>query len=146
MRIPATLVILGEPIEITTESGDTWEFAKNKFYLSCSMSGRELWIIPQPQKPKLAKTVPAKAARLFKRFAGWSTDWAARFEVSEFSRLAMGRAVSIAYRSSKWSGKPTGYIHTFDYKTKIEVDNKKLPGLWRLSGSKLLVKAVGITG
>jgi len=146
MKIPSTLVLLGEPIEIETETGENWEFPRNRFYLASSISGRELWVIPQPTKHKIADRVPARAASLFKKWAGWSTDWAARFDVPDFAKITMGFAVSIAYRSGKWSGRSTGYIHRFDHKTKIEVDSKKQPGVWRLSGSRLKVRAVGITG
>lgn len=146
MRIPATLVLLGEPIEIATETGEAWEFKKGAFYLACNMKGSELWVIPRPSKQRKASSVPASAAAMFQKFAGWSTDWAARFEIPDFAKITFGFAVSVSYRSSKWTGKQTGYIHTFDHRTKIEVDNKKHPGVWRLTGSKLKVKAVGITG
>jgi hypothetical protein len=146
MRIPATLVLLGEPIEIVTDTGEVWAFKKGDFYLACNMKGSELWVIPVPRKQKKALSVPASAAAMFQKFSGWKTDWAARFEIQETRIFPFGIAESISYRSSKWSGKHIGYIHTFDHRTKIEVDNKKLPGVWRLSGSKLKVKAVGITG
>jgi hypothetical protein len=145
MRIPATLVLLGEPIEIEADKG-SWKFPKNKFYLASDMMGRELWILPMPKTKKYADYVPSRAARLFARFVGWSPDTAYRFEVPDFAKRPLGTAISVAYRSGKWTGRKIGYIHDFDYRTKIEVDNISRPSVWRLSGPKLRIKAVGITG
>ncbi|MDD5547234.1 MAG: hypothetical protein PHO67_08795 [Candidatus Omnitrophica bacterium] len=145
MKIPATLVLLGEPIEIETESG-VYKFRKNAFYLATDSSGKELWILPMPKGVKEAESVPNRAASMFKRFVGWEPDRAFRFTVRDFSPNHAEYAFSIAYRSSKWTGKATGYVHDFENPTKVQMDNKKSPGICRLTGRKLTVKAVGITG
>lgn len=144
--IPATLVLLGEPIDVSTDSGETWTFSRGKFYFAASISGKELWIIPKPERQTIAREVPTEAAKLFKRFTGWHPDKAYRFTESEFQGKKFGFAVSVAYRSNKWTGKRVGYIHTFENRTSIQVDNKNNPGVWRISGTKLNVEARGITG
>lgn len=146
IRIPKTLVLLGEPIEIVTDSGDIWNFQRGKFYFASSMSGRELWILPRPTSQTTVKEIPKDAAKLFKRFTGWHPDKAFRFAEDSFSAKSFGFAESVAYRSNKWTGKQVGYIHTFENSTPIQVDNKNTPGVWRLSGIKLKVEARGITG
>jgi hypothetical protein len=146
MRIPATLVLLGEPIEIETGNGDTWYFPRNKFYLAATMDGRELWVLPYPEGRKIVHRIPTKAAGLFKRFTGWHPDKAFTFQVSDLFPKYFGKAVSIAYRSNKWTGNLVGYIHTFEFPPKIQVDSKENPGIWRIRSPKLKVEAVGITG
>ena len=145
-RIPDTLVLLGEPIELDTDSGETWTFVKGAFYLASTISGKELWIIPKPKKRRAVKSIPSKAAHLFKRFTGWHPDRAYRFTESEFVGKPFGVCLAVAYRSNKWTGKRAGYIHTFESAVKIQVDNKKTPGIWRIAGAKLIVEARGITG
>lgn len=145
MRIPATLVLIGEPIEIETESG-VFKFRKNAFYLATDSSGKELWVLPMPKRVKESSSVPIRAANMFKRFIGWEPDRAFRFTVRDFSPNHTTYAFSIAYRSSKWTGASTGYIHDFENETRLQADNEKSPGIVRLTGRKLVVKAVGITG
>lgn len=147
MKIPSTLVLLGEPLEVTSIEGYTWTFRKNAFYLATTERGSELWILPKPRASKKAVSeVPGAAFDMFKRFTGFEPGSAFCFTVSDFSPKKLGIAVSIAYRSNKWNGRSKGYIHHFENPTKIEVDNINRPGVWRLSGSKLKVRAVGITG
>lgn len=147
MRIPGTLVLLGEPAEIETDTGDCWEFGRGKFYLAVPMSGRgELWILPKPNKKRIVRKIPKRAADLFQRFVGWHPDIAFRFEIKDFMPKGFGRAVSIAYRSNKWSGRKTGYIHDFSNSVKIQVDNAKDPSVWRIAGRRIKIKEEGIVG
>lgn len=146
MRIPATLVLLGEPITIETESGESWDFRSGSHYLATTGSGTELWIVPAPRRIRESKSIPRLGADMFRRFVGWSADSAFKFAVPDFAATTAGAAKSIAYRSSKWSGRRTGYIHDFENQTKIQVDNLKKPTTWRLTGRKLAVMAEGITG
>lgn len=145
MKIPATLVLLGEPIEIDTDSG-VLKFRKGSFYLATNSTGNELWVLPMPKGVKEADSVPNRAANMFRRFVGWEPDRAFRFTVRDFVPRATDSAVSISYRSSKWTGKATGYIHDFENPTRIQMDNEKSPRIVRITGRKLVVKAVGITG
>lgn len=145
MKIPATLVLLGEPIEIETEDR-IWKFRKNAFYLATIASGKELWIIPIPKGTKTASSVPARAAEMFRKFAGWTADEAFRFTIRDFVPAHTGFVASIAYRSSKWSGKKTAYIHDFENPIRVQADAEYGPKIVRISGNKLSVKAVGITG
>lgn len=147
MKIPSTLVLLGEPAEIETETGEIWEFGRGKFYLAATMSGKvELWILPTPKKKIFVRTIPTRAANLFKKFVGWHPEKAFRFETTDFGPREFGRAVSIAYRSNKWSGKKTGYIHNFSNSVKIQIDNVRNPSVWRLTGRKIKIRAEGIVG
>lgn len=146
MRIPATLVLLGEPILLETESGESWDFKSGSHYLATNGRGTELWILPAPKKTKNSDSFPRSASAMFKRFVGWDADFSFLFSVPDFSAQTFGPAKSIAYRSSKWSGRRTGYIHDFENSTKIQVDNLKKPTIWRLTGSRLSVMAEGITG
>jgi len=146
MQIPDTLVLLGEPIEIETETGERWEFGRNRFYFASTMDGRSLWILPKPPRKKPISTIPKKAANLFKRFTGWHPDKAHTFLTEKVSLKSFGTAKSVSYRSNKWSGRQVSYIHDFENRTLLQVDNKKNPGIWRISGHKLKVEAVGITG
>lgn len=147
MRVPSTLVLLGEPIEIETEE-KTFRFRKGCFYLAANANGRELWVLPMPNGVKEASSIPNKAANLFKAFVGWEPDKAFRFTVKDFTPLHVRECdvISIAYRSSKWTAKATGYIHEFESRTKLQVNNWNKPSICRITGSKLKVKAVGITG
>lgn len=145
MKIPSTLVLLGEPIEIETD-GAVFKFRKEAFYLATNSNGNELWVLPMPRGVEEASAVPNRAANMFRRFVGWEPDRAFRFTVRDFVPRATYSAVSISYRSSKWTGKATGYIHDFENPTRIQMDNEKRPGIVRITGRKLVVKAVGITG
>lgn len=147
MKIPSTLVLLGEPIEIETEE-KTFRFRKGSFYLATNSKGGEIWILPMPTGVKEASSVPNKAANMFKAFVGWEPDRAFRFTVKDFKPVHIRECdvISIAYRSSKWTGRATGYIHEFESPTKLQVDRWNKPSICRITGSKLKVKAVGITG
>lgn len=149
-QIPNALVLLGEPIEIMIgtdpDTADEWTFDEDEFYFATDGRGRELWILPKPDTRRMTDTVPKGAATMFKRFAGWHPDKAWRCDVSEFRPKPFGNCLAIAYRSNKWIGRQTGYVHTFDHRMKVEVDNKKFPGIWRITGAKLRVEARGITG
>jgi hypothetical protein len=149
-RLPTSLVLLGEPIEILIgtdpDTAETWTFDRGKFYFGTNGAGRELWILPKPEKRRMTSIIPKKAADMFHRFAGWHPDKAWRCEVSEFRAKRFGNCAAVAYRSNKWSGRKVGYIHTFVHKMSISVDDLKHPGIWRITGAKLRVEARGITG
>jgi len=144
--IPAALVLLGEPIEVSTDSGDTWTFARGQFYFASNGTGTELWILPKPTKRKITRSIPRSAANLFRKFAGWHPDNAWRFEIESFKPIPFGSCLSVAYRSNKWTGRSVGYIHTFENKTAISVDDQNHPSVWRMTGAKLMVESRGITG
>ena len=150
MEIPSTLILLGEPIEVLLgtemDSANAWTFQKNKFYFATDTNGVELWILPKPKTKRITKKVSVKSAQLFRRFSGWHPDKAWLCEVSEFTPKAFGNCLAIAYRSNKWSGRKVSYIHTFESDMAVKVDDKKNPGVWRITGAKLKVEARGITG
>lgn len=145
MKIPSTLVLLGEPIEIETENL-TWKFRKGTHYLACSMTGKELWVLPMPTNTREMDKIPSNGAKLFKSFVGWKPDRAFRFTQKDFISGFSDDGVSIAYRSSKWTGNPKGYIHTFENRTVIEATSEKNPSIIRIKGPRLGVRSVGIVG
>lgn len=138
-------MLLGEPIEIETATL-MWHFKKGTHYLACAISGKELWILPMPSGVREMDQIPAKGARLFEAFVGWEPDRAYRFTHTDFVPRYRDDALSIAYRSSKWTGKSKGYIHTFENHTLVSATSEEKPSIIKIKGPRLGVKAVGIVG
>jgi hypothetical protein len=144
MKIPSTLVLLGEPIEIAVDNS-AWTFRRGTHALCCNPGGTVLWILPMPRRKKEADKLPSSAASMFELWSGWEADRAYKFPGRTFSSISAGRAESISYRSDKWSGKMTGYIHKFTKRVTVAVNNMSTPTVWRLTGG-LKIRAEGITG
>ena len=110
---------------------------------SATGKGSVLWVLTVAGRPKKYNG----RSELFERFHSYEADtyWIKR--VPSCKRLSRSRRVhAVVYRSSKWTGKATDYIHTFDNPPIASAEKFKNPGFIRISGGKIRVKAEGITG
>lgn len=147
--VPAFLVDLATPISIDLEGGDTLKFpASGKFALGATRSGTELWIVSK----KNAKTVKAtddKGEKLYEAFTGFEHDEVGKLvQIKPKQMKKIGRAMSIVYRSDKFSqaGDYSDYVHPFGHYPIVSVDNEKNPSIVALRGGKIKVRKEGITG
>lgn len=146
-RIPVLLVDLAKAKEIELEDGRILKFrAADKYQMCSNKQGNELWIVSKAN----GRTVAAeddRAEKLFESFTGFEAENKAtmvRFPVKPLERL--GRAISIIYRSDKFSIKESDYIHPFKKYPTVSVDNTKHPTLVALRGGAIRVTAEGIKG
>lgn len=150
MKLPSKVVVLGECLEI--------EFTDGRIYkprgslLCCNPSGSILWVFPNsPGGWKRVSVSKDRAHELYEKWSDFEPDKEKKIKVSERGKLKrFGKVKSIVYRSDKWNqnGKKIDYIHTFNrnHYPILSTNNIKNPGFCRISGGKLAVKAVGITG
>jgi hypothetical protein len=147
--VPAFLVDLATPISIDLEGGDVLKFpASGNFSLGATRSGNELWIISK----KGAKNVRAtddKGEKLYEDFTGFEHDEVGKLvRISPKEMKKIGRAMSIVYRSDKFSkaGDYSDYVHPFSHYPTVSVDNVKRPSIVVLRGGRIKVRKEGITG
>lgn len=151
MKIPSQLVLLGDALEL---DGTVWEWTwilKDKTKLYSNANGTRLFIITDKKLgtalKKNSNRDSKKAERLYSRFMEFEPN-AKRLHglKSEPTLKRTGSANYIIYRSDKFSGKQTRYIHEFKTRPAIWTDNPARPSVIVLSGGKIRVKAEGITG
>lgn len=147
--VPAFLVDLATPISIDIEGGDTLKFPPSgNFALGATRSGTELWIVSK----KHAKNVRAtddKGEKLYEAFTGFEHDEVGKLvQIKPKEMKKIGRAMSIVYRSDKFSaeGDYSDYVHPFEHYPTVSVDNLKRPSIVALRGGRIKVRKEGITG
>ncbi|WP_338866295.1 hypothetical protein [Myxococcus stipitatus] len=83
------------------------------------------------------------AARLHKRWSDFEAGTLHSASVVVDSPERIGRVVSIAYRSDKWSGRSQDYEHEVESR---RVQLHRLGDVYRITGGGLSVTPAGITG
>lgn len=146
-RIPALLVDLADVRAIELEDGRELKFRLSGGFALCSnKKGDELWIMSRKGGKRVA-TQDDRAENLFEKFTGFEAeDTGALVQLPALSLERIGRAMSIIYRSDKFSTKPSDYIHAFKQYPTVSVDNVNRPRIVALRGGRIKVTAEGITG
>jgi len=143
VRLPRKVIDLGRCVEIEWDDGTSWLPRKASIHLCCSESGRTLWVLPVSREN--TRTKPE--SKLYKRFTGFYTSGVRTARVREPSKLRYSKPVkAIVYESDKWSGKKTQYIHTFRSRPRAYCDRLSDPSFIKISGGKIRIRSVGITG
>lgn len=147
--LPSMLIDLAVPISIDLEGGEVLKFPIRGSYAMCSnKSGTEIWIMSK-KNSKNVRATDDQGEKLYEKFTG--------FEHSEVGKMVnvypkkmtrIGRAMSIVYRSDKFSkpGNTSDYIHAFSKYPTVSVDNTKQPTVVVIRGGKIRIKQEGITG
>lgn len=146
-RIPALLVDIADARSIELEDGRELRFnLRGGFALCSNKKGDELWILSRRGGKRVA-TQDDRAESLFERFTGFEAeDTGALVQLPALSLERLGRAMSIIYRSDKFSTKPNDYIHAFKTYPTVSVDNLNRPRIVALRGGRIKVTAEGIIG
>lgn len=150
MKLPSKVVYLGDCLEIGFTDGRIWK-PKNAD-LFCSPNGKKLWIFPEIGNPwRTTERGRTRAHKLWEKWSSFEADKEAILKIPETKKsYYFGKVKHIIYRSDKWSdkGKKTDYIHDFSKRNPptFRASGKEKPGYCLISGGKIAVKDVGITG
>jgi hypothetical protein len=146
-RIPALMVDLADARAIELEDGRELKFKlAGKFALCANKKGDELWIMSRKGGKRVA-TADQQAEQLFEKFTGFEAeDTGALVQLPGLTLERIGRAMSIIYRSDKFSTRPRDYIHAFKAYPTVSVDSLTRPRIVALRGGRIKVTAEGITG
>lgn len=146
VRVPAKLAYLGQALDMVLErGGQRSTIGWTRRHWVCTDAKREsIWIFPAPRE-KGRPLRDGEASDLADVVRLWSQFEPTRQTLVEYrvgKTTPRGSCVSLAYRSDKWSGKPADYEHAFDYPARVV----QAGDVYRLTGPRLRVTAVGITG
>lgn len=146
-RIPALLADLADARSVELEGGETIRFPLSKRFAMCGNSkGDEIWILSRKGSKKVSAS-DTSTEKLFEKFTGYEADdFGSLVQFSPVSLKRIGRAMSIVYRSDKFSKTPHDYIHAFKNYPTVSVDNTKRPKIVVLRGGKISITAEGIKG
>jgi hypothetical protein len=149
--MPTMLVDIATALSIDLEGGEELKFPiRGDFALCSNGSGSELWIVSRKGSKKIdTSDVDSHAEKLYETFTGFEHDSIGNLvhvRPREFTKI--GRAMSIVYRSDKFSkpGKTSDYIHSFRKYPSVSVDDPKRPKIVALRGGQIKIKKEGITG
>jgi hypothetical protein len=154
MTIPAVLTELGVVLSVTYETDNeaiTFDFPKTgkmRMVMACDGKGKNLFCMRQRHPTSKAPKETAalrKAVNRYELWSGYIVDSTRALKVSEKRFKPVGRITQIVYRSDKWDGWHD-YVHAFENKTNLSMDNDDDPILMKISGSKLRITARGIEG
>jgi len=158
MRLPKVLVGLGtvSQIEILTPDENLMQFSflvKQGYQLCANSTGTALFIFPGRDEIKGVEGEPSmvwpqidRAQKLYEKWSDFEVDAVNAYKVSGKPLRTVGSGYSITYRSDKWTGKITPYIHHFTSPVKIKMDDIDNPRLIQIFGGKLKVQPRGIVG
>ena len=151
----AVLAELGIALQLVVEKGDqeiTFDFPKTaKFILATNPAGTCVFIFsayPGKFTDEKRKELEKRIEKAAQKYSDWSDFDATRgtiHNVTDAPLKSIGRAVSVTYRSDKWTGKATDYIHHFRKMPTVKADSPDDPTFLQVSGS-IRVKTEGITG
>jgi hypothetical protein len=154
MTIPSVLTELGFVISVTYETDAeavTFTFprrGKMRMVMACDGKGRNLYCLRQRQPgskaPKESESL-RKAANRYEVWSGYEVESTRALKVSEKRFRPMGKIKEIVYTSDKWDGWHD-YVHTFEHKTTLSMDNDDDPVMMKIGGTKLRITARGIEG
>jgi hypothetical protein len=146
-RIPSLLIDLADARFIEIEDDREMKFPlSGNFALCTTQAANEIWILSRKGSKKISST-EIKTPKIFEKFTGYEAENIGN--VIKFPAMVLepiGSAISIAYRSDKFSNKPNDYIHIFDNPPTVSVDQRKKPKIVALRGGKIKVTAEGIRG
>lgn len=152
LNVPEVLTELGNALTVELTNGRTIDFQKG--WLFCATeTGRAIWLIKPDKKRRTTLTNRhlwvRKAESLYKRFtnfepAGYAKATIIRPTQNQFRNI--GRVKTISYRSNKWSGKPKGYIHTFERAPSAWFNEDGGKNLLKIMGPKMRLTTRGIEG
>lgn len=148
-RIPALLVDIADARAVELEDGSTLRFAlKDRYALCCNRKGDEIWIMSRKRSKRVsAEGQDANAERLYERFTGYEADEVGNLvQFPPITLERVGRAISVKYRSDKFSRNSHDYLHPFKFYPTVSVDRKKNPRVIALRGGKIQVTTEGIKG
>lgn len=161
-KMPGIMTILGNAIELKARlnNGDevffNWPARKNKTgqpgYLVSNPAGNALYIIPTKRSSSKVSRLSdpgqlKKAGALYEKFTDWEMDDPIALSIPDGPFKNAGRAIHIVYRSDKWTGKNTDYIHTFKQPPIVHISGgMKNPKLIALTGGRIRVQPRGIVG
>jgi hypothetical protein len=160
-KIPRVVTILGKAIELKAilNNGDEvfymWTGRKSKkgnpCHLASNPAGRALYILPSTKSkapdPGTLGIEVKKAGDLYEKFTDWEMGEPCALSIPSGPFKICGRAVHIVYRSDKWTGKNTDYIHTFKHPPIVHVSGGvKNPKMIALTGGRIRVQPRGIVG
>lgn len=146
-RIPSILVDIATALEVQIEGGESLKFPLSGNWALCSnRAGNELWIVSR-KGGKPVSTEDERGERLYESFTGFEHDEVGKLiHAHPKSLTRFGRAMSIVYRSDKFSTSKSDYIHAFIKYPAVSVDNPKTPTIVALRGANIRIKKEGITG
>jgi len=160
-KIPRVVTILGEAIElkVSLDNGDEviylWPAKKSKKGNPCKVAsnpaGRALYILPSTKSkskvPGTSEIEVKKAGNLYEKFTDWEMNEPYAISIPDGPFKRCGRAVHVVYRSDKWTGKNTDYIHTFKQPPIVHVSGGvRNPKMIALTGGRIRVQPRGIVG
>lgn len=147
--LPSMLVDLAVAISIDLEGGEMLKFpVRGSYSLCANRAGTEIWIVSTKGAKKVQAT-DKQGEHLYEKFTGFEhSDVGKMVNVYPKKMTRIGRAMSIVYRSDKFSkpGKTSDYIHAFSQYPTVSVDNTKNPTIVALRGGQIRIKQEGITG
>ena len=156
MRVPKVLTGLGIALTLEVEFKDgvimAYEFPYQKRYqLAANSTGTALFIFPAKASRSKGKNGEVnrqinKAAKLYEKWSDFEMDSAKAHNVSYKPLKNIGLAYSITYKSDKWSGSKTNYIHQFGNNVTVKMDDEKKPSMIQIYGGRMKVKPEGIVG
>lgn len=162
LKMPGVVSILGKAIELKARlnNGDEvfyiWPGRKTKkgnpCHLASNPAGTALFVIPRTKSEKPAPNEKnskeiTRAAKLYENFTDLEIENPFSISIAEPNFKRAGRAVHIVYRSDKWTGKDTDYIHTFKQPPIVHVSGGvKNPKMIALTGGRIRVQPRGIVG
>lgn len=145
IKYPEIAIYLGRAAEL---DGDQWVWTwtkKDNFALVSDMEPNTGLYIFGVKKFRLEPQSPSKrASKLYTKFNRRYPDqcyWTSAPAATEL----VGRANYIVYESDKFGAKKK-YIHEFESKPKIYVDNPRKPRMLALLGGKIEITKRGIEG
>lgn len=147
MRLPSSVAMLGEGLDLKYESGGReTKISLRGLGMYSSVDGRTVWFWPLPKRNsrKSLDSYP-RAAQLRETWSQLEADEVLTSDGQLGKKdVRLGRVTNIGYRSDKWSGKKQDYTHDTDQRVRpvLVVSGD----VYRVSGGKLRVKPEGLTG
>jgi hypothetical protein len=154
--LPSVLTCIGQALEISTfEELISWK-VKDRVLLYTNNAGNALYCLTATAKKtsraRFDQAVEANSAQVKKAmsiYERWHDFEAVSGSLATQPRgiwLTLKRAITIIYRSDKWTGQEYDYIHDFITPPVCRVNRKTRPTLLALTGGKIRVTAEGIKG
>jgi hypothetical protein len=153
IKLPSVLICLGQVREVKTEDSSYKFLVKDKVMLYSNTKGDALYCMAfsakEATKEDFEKAVKSKQAQVSKGldlYEDWNEKQSCSGSLAKKPRgflFDAGRATSITY---KWAGDNKAYKHEFKKHPKARVNKRNRPTLLVLTGGKIAVKKVGITG
>lgn len=143
-EVPGTVVYLGEAVEIALRDESVLKL--RGYALCANPDGTRLYALRKINKQAVSPAtgkIAEQARSLFEAFTDFAADRDFALRISTGKLVELGEADHIVYKSDKWTGKKTEYIHEFT----------KRPTVWANANKSVIaivgairVRKEGITG